>query len=218
MKKGKGKSASSRRWVARQERDPYVDRARRLNLRSRAVFKLEQIDARDKLFRAGQRVVDLGAAPGGFSQYLARKVGPGGLVVAVDRLDMAPIEGVAFVQGDFLDPDVAARLDEILAGPVDAVVSDMAPNLSGIRDRDEARCRELVEAALAFARPRLRQGGVMVVKIFEGGERAAIVDAFRERFARVTLRKPEASRARSPECYIVAKGYNRPGEYPSSTA
>lgn len=218
MKKGKGKSASSRRWVARQERDPYVDRARRLNLRSRAVFKLEQIDVRDKLFRAGQRVVDLGSAPGGFSQYLARKVGPGGLVVAVDRLDMAPIEGVAFVQGDFLDPDVAARLDEILAGPVDAVVSDMAPNLSGIRDRDEARCRELVEAALAFARPRLRQGGVMVVKIFEGGERAAIVDAFRERFARVILRKPEASRARSPECYIVAKGYNRPGEYPSSTA
>ncbi|MCZ7600545.1 MAG: RlmE family RNA methyltransferase [Gammaproteobacteria bacterium] len=216
MKRGKGKSASSRRWVARRERDPYVDKARRSNLRSRAVFKLEQIDARDKLFRAGQRVVDLGAAPGGFSQYLARKVGPRGLVVAVDRLDMTPIDGVVFVHGDFLDPDVAARLDEILAGPSTRWFPTWRRTCpeSGTGTRRAAAnwsTRRLHSPGDGFA-----AGGVMVVKIFEGGERAAIVAAFRECFAGVTLRKPDASRARSPECYIVAKGYNRPDEDPSS--
>jgi 23S rRNA (uridine2552-2'-O)-methyltransferase len=179
------------------------------NLRSRAVFKLEQLDRRERLFRPGQRIVDLGAAPGGWSQYLARRLGRTGQVVAVDLLPMKPVEGVTIIEGDFLDASVLDKIVEALGGrAADAVLSDMAPNLSGVRDRDEARTRELVDAALVFAGTALRVGGLMVVKIFEGRERVEIVSAFKQRFDHVAMRKPEASRSGSAECYVVAKGYN----------
>ncbi len=183
-------------------------KAREGNLRSRALFKLEQLDRRDRLFRPGQKVVDLGAAPGGWSQYLAGRARCG-TVVAVDLLDMASIDGVSFIRGDFLDESVSARILEALEGSLaDAVVSDMAPNLSGVRERDEARMEALVEAALALAPRVLRRGGLMVVKVFEGASRAALAASFNERFDAVHTRKPEASRSASAECYIVAKGYN----------
>lgn len=203
------RSASSQRWLSRQAKDPYVRKAKEGNWRSRAAFKLAELDQRDRLFRPGQRVVDLGAAPGGWSQYLAGRVHQP--VVALDLLAMPPLPGVCFLQGDFLDPGATERIVGALDGAMaDAVVSDMAPNLSGVRDRDEARMRELVDAALTMAERVLGQGGLMVVKIFEGGDRAGIVDAFRRRFSRVSVRKPGASRTGSAECYVVATGYNRP--------
>lgn len=204
-----GGRASSRRWLARRDRDPYVRMAAVEDFRTRAAYKIRQLDERDRLFRPGDAVVDLGAAPGGFSQYIARRLGFHPPVVAVDRLQMAPMRGVRTVCGDLLDP---STVEEILAlcAPrgVDVVVSDMAPSLSGVRDRDQARHRELVEAALQFARRALKADGGMVVKLFEGAERGALTGRFKDSFREVSLRKPGASRTRSRELYLVAKGYN----------
>lgn len=162
-------------------------------------------------------MVDLGAAPGGWSQYLAGKIGEG--VVAVDLLDMAPIAGVRFIRGDFLENPVVERVIETLGGArADAVISDMAPNLSGVRERDEARMTELASAALALAERVLRSGGFMVIKVFEGAGREDAMAAFGARFRTVAVRKPDASRSASAECYLVAKGYNPDRNAPGDDA
>jgi len=182
-----------------------VRRARAEGERSRAAFKLQELDRREGLLRPGMRVVDLGAAPGGWSAYAARRVGPQGLVVAVDRLPMEPVPGVAFVQGDFAEADTLERLLEALEGePVDLVLSDMAPNLTGVAAIDQPRAMALAELALDLAERVLRPGGGLVVKVFQGEGLDAFVGQARARFGRVRLRKPPASRARSRELYLVA--------------
>ncbi|ROR32086.1 RlmE family RNA methyltransferase [Inmirania thermothiophila] len=200
--------ASSRRWLARQRRDPYVRRAREEGRRSRAGYKLAELDRRDRLLRPGMVVVDLGAAPGGWSEYAAGRVAPGGRVVAVDRLPMAPIAGVDFVQGDFTEAAVAETVRARLGGPADLVLSDMAPSLSGVRDRDRALAEALALAAIDFAEGVLRPGGDLLVKVFEGPELAALRARLGAAFAAVATRKPPASRARSSELYLLARHYS----------
>ncbi|GJL81889.1 MAG: ribosomal RNA large subunit methyltransferase E [marine bacterium B5-7] len=218
-KSGRRQSSSSQRWVNRQSSDVYVKKARDSGQRSRAVYKLEQLDQRDRLFKPGQVVVDLGASPGGWSQYLARRLGDTGRVLAIDLLAMEPLAGVEFIQGNFLEQEVRGRIQAVLGERlVDAVVSDMAPNLSGIRDRDEAMSETLHDAALSFTVDVLRPGGLMVVKVFEGRGRADLVARARSLFSSVVIRKPDASRSASPECYMVAKGYNRPIREPLADA
>ena len=191
--------------------DPYVQRAKAEGWRSRAVYKLLEIDEKDHLLRSGQTVVDLGAAPGGWSQVAVRKVGPKGRVVALDLLEMEPIPGVTFLQGDFSDNDFLTRLEVELSaggkvsGKVDLVISDMAPNLTGIAAGDQARGIGLVEMALEFALQWLKPEGALVVKIFHG----AGFDEFRRNmqasFEVFAVRKPEASRDRSSEVYLVGR-------------
>jgi 23S rRNA (uridine2552-2'-O)-methyltransferase len=200
------RSKSSQAWLNRHMRDPYVHRAQALGYRSRSAFKLLEIDARDRLFARGQRVVDLGAAPGGWSQVAAEKVGPGGRVIALDVLEMAPLAGVTVIRGDFTSDEGLAALDEALAGaPVDAVLSDMAPNLSGIAATDQARSLALCEAAVAFARERLKPGGTLLMKAFQGAGFPQLLAHVRREFADVVSRKPDASRDRSSEMYLRAR-------------
>ena len=194
-------------WRHRRDNDGFVRESRRRGLRSRAAFKLEAIDARDHLFRRARVVVDLGAAPGGWSQVARRELAPGGRVVALDLLAMEPIAGVEFIQGDFLSSDVLARLEASVGRrTVDLVLSDMAPNLSGMRTRDQARWLELAESAERFASAMLGRDGALLVKLFQGGESESYLRALRERFASVVVRKPAASRKRSTETYALARG------------
>lgn len=195
---------SSSRWRSRQAADPYVKKARKLGYRGRAAFKLIELDRRDRLLRAGRTVVDLGAAPGSWSQVAVKRVGPDGRVVALDLLPVEPIEGVEFIQGDFREADVLERLEQQVASRVDLVLSDMAPNISGIAVSDQARSMELAELALEFARERLNSGGNFVVKLFQGEGFDVFVQRAREQMQRVRLRKPEASRRESREIYLVA--------------
>jgi 23S rRNA (uridine2552-2'-O)-methyltransferase len=197
-----------RRWITEHRRDAFVRRARVEDYRSRAVYKLEEIDRRDRLFRPGQLVFDLGAAPGGWSQYAARRVGPRGRVIAVDILPLDPVEHVEFVQGDFTAPatvaDCLARLGEARA---DLVISDLAPNLSGIRATDQARSMELAEHVLEFASLTLKPGGALLVKLFQGDGTDAWRAGVRQRFQKLMTRKPDASRDSSREFYVLATGY-----------
>lgn len=196
---------SDKRWLQRQNKDPYVKQARKLDYRSRAVFKLQEIDKRDHLFRPGQIVVDLGAAPGSWSQYAVEKVSPGGRVLAVDILAMQAIEGVDIVQGDFNDDETVEKcLQQVGVRQVDIVISDLAPNLTGIRDTDQARSLELAEQVLAFAIQALRPQGNLLLKVFEGRDVDAFKKKLSERFQKLTVRKPDASRADSREFYILA--------------
>lgn len=201
------KRGSSGRWLKEHRNDPYVKRARSEGYRSRAVYKLEQIQQRDRILKPGRVVVDLGAAPGGWSQYAARQVGSGGRVLALDVLDMQPLDGVEFLQGDFRESEVLTEFEQMLGNSrVDLVLSDMAPNLSGISVADQARAMDLAELALDFAQNHL-QGGDMLVKVFQGeGFDAFLADA-RQAFRRVVIRKPEASRDRSRELYLLALGH-----------
>jgi len=202
------KGGSSARWRARQESDPYVDRARREGWRGRAVFKLMEIDARERLLRRGLTVVDLGASPGSWSQLAARKVGAAGRVVAIDLLAMEPIEGVEFEQADFTEASVLTRLEARCGSQaVDLVLSDMAPNISGNRDVDQPRSIALAEEALWFSEAVLRPGGDLLVKLFQGSGVDEYVECARARFARVRLVKPAASRPRSREIYLLARGF-----------
>ncbi|MFT5112467.1 MAG: 23S rRNA (uridine2552-2'-O)-methyltransferase [Parasphingorhabdus sp.] len=202
-------SASSSRWLNRQKSDSYVQSARQSGFRSRAVFKLQQLDQRDRLIKPGMTIVDLGAAPGGWSQYAASRMSGNGRVVAIDRLEMKPLEGVEFLHGDFLDPVIIVQLFELIAGGrVDLVLSDLSPNHSGVRAVDEARSMELIKAALGFAQNVLKSSGVFAIKAFEGGEIKPLTDELKRCFRSVNIRKPEASRAQSREIYLVAKGYN----------
>lgn len=201
------RSKASRTWMERHVADPYVRRARALGYRSRAAFKLAEIDARDRLLGARRVVVDLGAAPGGWSQVAAEKTGAGGLVVAVDVLDMAPIPGVTYIKGDFTDERVRLEIGQALAGrPVDLVLSDLSPNLSGVAATDQARGIELAELAVAFAGAHLKPGGALLLKTFQGVGFPALLRQVRASFERVASRKPEASRSRSSEMYLLARG------------
>ena len=187
--------------------DPYVRRARAHGYRSRAAFKLIEIDAKDRLFAPGQAVVDLGAAPGSWSQVAAEKATARGLVVAVDVLAMAPLAGVTFVHGDFGEEAVLREVDRALAGrAVDLVLSDMSPNLSGIAAADQARSTDLCELAVDFALTHLAPGGSLLVKAFQGSGFPPLLARIRSGFERVASRKPGASRSRSREMYILARG------------
>lgn len=199
---------SSQAWLQRHFRDPYVKRAQQEGARSRAHYKLAEIDARDKLFRSGMTVVDLGAAPGGWSEYAAERVKPRGQVVAVDLLPLAPIAGVTFVQGDFTDPQVLDLLRQRLGGPADLVISDMAPNITGISATDQARALALAESAVAFAQSALRPGGALLVKAFHGAGFDVLAAHLRRHFKKVSTRKPGASRTESREVYLLAKDFS----------
>lgn len=210
----RGKKSSE--WMRAHVRDPYVRRARDSGYRSRAAFKLIEILDRDRLVRPGMTVVDLGAAPGSWSQVVAKLVGPPGRVVAVDITDIEPLAGVAFIRGDFRDPGTVAALDRSLAGgQCDLVISDMSPNLSGIADADQARSLALCELALAFARRVLKQEGSFLVKVFQGAGYPAFLQAMRSAFETVASRKPGASRERSSEMYLLGRrlrtGTREPG-------
>ncbi|MBX6329623.1 MAG: RlmE family RNA methyltransferase [Pseudolabrys sp.] len=211
LEHGKPRSASSRRWLERQLNDPYVARAKREGYRSRAAYKLAEIDDRAHVLRPGARVVDLGAAPGGWSQVAAERVGaPGrGRVVAVDRVPMEPVDGVDFVELDFLDPAAPDRLSAVLGGAADVVLSDMAPNATGHARTDHLRIMTLVEAAADFARSVLAPGGVFLAKVLQGGTEAALLAALKRDFESVRHIKPPASRPDSAELYVLAAGYRR---------
>lgn len=192
--------------------DPYVRKAQAEGMRSRAAYKLQQLAERDNLLKPGMVVVDLGSAPGGWSQVAGRVVGPEGRVVGVDLLEMLPVPGVRFVQGDFGDDAVLAGVEKLLDGrPVDLVLSDMAPNMSGVASVDQARSIGLAELALDFAANHLKPQGNFLVKVFQGSGFEALVADIRRRFVQVMIRKPEASRSRSNEVYLVAKGLKAQG-------
>jgi 23S rRNA (uridine2552-2'-O)-methyltransferase len=202
------RSKSSARWLAEHAADPYVKRAHDEGWRSRAAFKLEEIQKTDRLLRPGMTVVDLGAAPGGWSQYVARTLAGKGRVIAMDLLEMPAIAGVEFLQGDFNDEAVLSRLLELLGGDkVDLVMSDMAPNMMGIADVDHDRSMHLVDLAVDFVARHLRPGGDLLMKVFQGREFQPLVLRLRREFDSVKLRKPKASRARSAEVYVLARGY-----------
>ena len=197
-------------WRRERDTDPFVREARRRGLRSRAALKLEAMDARDHLFRGARVVVDLGAAPGGWSQIARRALPPDGRVVALDVLEMEELPGVEFIQGDFRRAEVLRRLrSSIGLRTADLVLSDMAPNLSGMRVHDQARWRELAEYAAEFSAGVLKRDGVFLVKLFQGEETAPYLRMLRERFANVTVRKPAASRRQSSESYALARGVER---------
>ncbi|MDS4020726.1 MAG: 23S rRNA (uridine(2552)-2'-O)-methyltransferase RlmE [Candidatus Competibacter sp.] len=202
------RSKSSARWLREHFTDEYVKRAQREGYRSRAVYKLLEIDEKDRLLRPGMTVVDLGAAPGGWSQLAARLVGGQGAVVALDVLPMEPVPGVEFVEGDFREVAVLERLLDGLGGrPVDLVLSDMAPNASGIKAVDQPRGMYLAELALDFSRRCLRPGGGFLVKVFQGEGFDAFLKELRAAFVSIVSRKPRASRPRSAEQYLVARNY-----------
>lgn len=202
------KKGSSRRWLAEHHSDPYVKQAREEGWRSRAVFKLQQIQQKDRLIRPGMTVVDLGAAPGGWSQYATRVLDGRGRMIALDILPMETIAGVEFIQGDFREESVLVQLGAALCGqPADLVLSDMAPNISGIGAADQARAVYLAELALDFCRQALRPGGDFLIKLFQGEGFDAYLKDLRTAFASVQIRKPEASRERSREVYLLARNY-----------
>ncbi len=203
------RSKSSRRWLNEHFEDEYVKRAQQLGYRSRAAFKLLELNEKERLFRPGMTVVDLGAAPGGWSQIAADLVGESGQVLALDILPMEPLPGIEVLQGDFRDQAVYDRLLELLGGrPVDLVISDMAPNISGMKSVDQPRAMYLVELALDFARTVLRPGGNFVAKVFQGEGFDDFMQQARAAFSSVAVRKPNASRGRSREVYVVARNYH----------
>lgn len=206
-----------KRWLQEKRRDPYARQARREGYRSRAAYKLLELDARFHLFGPGKVVVDLGASPGGWSQVALERC-PGGRVVGIDLARVEPLEGASFLRGDFTDPATAEELAR-LAGQADVVLSDMSPNISGAYDLDHARSIHLAEQALAFAARVLRPGGAFVAKVFEGDMFNAFRASVDERFGRVFLSHPQASRKRSSEVYVVAKRFlGRPAATPGGPA
>ena len=207
------KSHSSKQWLRRHVNDPYVQRSKKEGYRSRSAYKLLEIDERDKLLGPGQVVVDLGSAPGGWSQVAVRKAGEG-RVFAVDLLEMEPIPGVSFVRADFTRPKGLRAVEAALARRrVDVVLSDMAPNMTGIDVTDQARAMALAESALDFARLHLKPGGALLVKVFQGAGHGEYIKMLRTAFDKVLVRKPESSRGESAEQYILARGL-KAGETP----
>lgn len=200
------RSKSSSRWLHEHFNDPWVKKAQAEGYRSRAVFKLLEIQQKDRLLKPGMTVVDLGAAPGGWTQAAVDLVGPRGLVIASDILEMEPVPGAQFIQGDFREQEVFDTILAALAGrPVDLVISDMAPNMSGERSVDQPRAMYLAELALEFAGRVLRPGGDLLVKVFQGEGIDAFRTDMRRTFRQLQVRKPEASRARSSEVYLLGR-------------
>ena len=211
LKTKKSRTASSKRWLERQLNDPYVARAKREGLRSRAAYKLIEIDDKYRLLKPGARVVDLGAAPGGWSEVAAKRVQASegrGKVVAIDLLEMAPIAGVEFLHLDFLDPQAPGRL-RALIGEADVVLSDMAANATGHKKTDQLKIMALVEAGAEFAREVLRPGGSFLTKVLQGGTDSTLLAELKRDFATIRHVKPQASRADSAELYLLATGFRR---------
>jgi 23S rRNA (uridine2552-2'-O)-methyltransferase len=209
LKTKKSRTASSKRWLERQLNDPYVARAKREGLRSRAAYKLIEIDDKYRLLKPGARVVDLGAAPGGWSEVAAKRAQAGegrGKVVAIDLLEMAPIAGVEFLHLDFLDPQAPGRLRSLI-GEADVVLSDMAANATGHKKTDQLKIMALVEAGAEFAREVLRPGGSFLTKVLQGGTDSALLAELKRDFATIRHVKPQASRADSAELYLLATGF-----------
>ena len=207
--KNKNRSQSSKQWLERQLNDPYVARARREGLRSRAAFKLIEIDDKYRLLKKGGRVVDLGAAPGGWSQVAMKRVGADGRVVAIDIQEMAPVPGVDFAVLDFLDAKAPDWLKERLGGEADVVLTDMAANATGHRKTDHLKIMALVEAAAQFASEVLKPGGSFLAKVLQGGTEPTLLAGLKRNFAKVQHVKPAASRADSAELYLLATGFRK---------
>ena len=210
----------NKQWLQDHANDPYVKLAQREGFRARAAYKLSEIDEQFKLLRPGQLVVDLGSTPGAWSQYIRRKFAAGGAavgelngrIVALDLLEMEPIEGVTFIQGDFREDEVLAKLNAAVNNePVDVVVSDMAPNLTGVTVTDTARVAHLVELAVDFALQHLKPEGALVTKVFHGSGYSELVELFRASFRTVKAVKPKASRDKSSETFLVGFGLKNPG-------
>jgi len=204
VKTAKGRSTSSQKWLARQLNDPYVAEAKRQGWRSRAAFKLADLDERFKILKKGGRVLDLGAAPGGWTQVAVER---GARVVAVDILEMAPVAGAEVLRLDFLDSAAPEKIRAALGGPVDVVLSDMAAPTTGHAATDHIRTVGLAEAALAFALEVLAPGGAFLCKVFQGGAEKEMLATLKQRFAQVRHAKPPSSRKESPETYLVAQGF-----------
>lgn len=207
--KSKNRSQSSKQWLERQLNDPYVAKAKSEGFRSRAAFKLIEIDDKYRILKKAARVVDLGAAPGGWSQVAAKRVGAEGRVVAIDIQEMAPVAGVDFAVIDFLDPGAPDWLKEKLGGEADVVLTDMAANATGHRKTDHLKIMALVEAAAQFAGEVLKPGGAFLAKVLQGGTEPALLADLKLRFATVRHVKPAASRADSAELYLLATGFRR---------
>jgi 23S rRNA (uridine2552-2'-O)-methyltransferase len=202
------RAGKTKRWLQEHRSDAFVKRATKEGFRSRAAYKLAEIDDRDRLFAPGQVVVDLGAAPGGWSQLAARRTAPGGRVIAMDVLDMQPLAGVEFIRGDFREQQTLDRLQALLAGrAVDLVLSDMAPNMSGIRVSDQALAMGLAELAMDFADKHLVAGGTLLVKVFQGADYPAFFAEMKRRCRQTKVRKPEASKRKSTEHYLLGRGF-----------
>ncbi|MBV1797630.1 RlmE family RNA methyltransferase [Siccirubricoccus sp. G192] len=211
LRTAKGRTTASQKWLERQLNDPYVRAAQARGLRSRAAFKLIEIDEKYRLLKPGARVVDLGAAPGGWTQVVVQKAGPRGRVVALDLLAMDPLPGATVLQGDFQDPAAEQAVLTALDGPADLVLSDMAPNTTGHGATDHLRIIGLAELALDFAIKVLAPGGGFVAKVFQGGSEKTLLEALKRDFASVRHAKPPASRKDSSELYVVAMGFRGEG-------
>lgn len=210
LKPSRNRTSSSRQWLLRQINDPYVSRAKSEGYRSRAAYKLAEIDDKARFLKRGARVVDLGAAPGGWSQIAAERIGAKqgkGKIVAIDLLDVEAIPGVEFMQLDFLDESAPAKLKAMLGGPADVVLSDMAGNTTGHRQTDHLKIIALVELAVEFAREVLSPGGTFLAKVIQGGTEHSLLAALKRDFASVKHIKPPASRADSAELYVLATGF-----------
>ena len=205
-----GRTPAQRAWLERQLNDPYVARAKREGFRSRAAYKLIEIDDKYRLLKPGQKVVDLGAAPGGWCQVAAKRIGAEagkGRIVAIDILEMAPVPGVEFLHLDFLDAAAPERLKTLIGGPADIVLSDMAANTTGHKRTDHLRTMALVEAAAEFAAEVLAPGGAFLAKVLQGGTQSELLAVLKKRFQTVRHVKPSASRADSSELYLLATGF-----------
>jgi len=207
VRSGKGRSQSSKLWLERQLNDPYVARAKREGMRSRAAYKLMEIDDKARFLKKGACVVDLGAAPGGWSQVAVQRVGPTGRVVAIDVLPMDLVAGVNFAKIDFLDQGAPGKLKEMLGGPVDVVLSDMAANATGHAQTDHLKIMALVEAAANFAREVLAPGGTFLAKVLQGGTETGLLASLKRDYKSVKHVKPPSSRSDSAELYLLATGF-----------
>jgi len=207
VRSGKGRSQSSKLWLERQLNDPYVARAKREGMRSRAAYKLMEIDDKARFLKKGACVVDLGAAPGGWSQVAVQRVGPTGRVVAIDVLPIEPVAGVNFAKIDFLDQGAPGKLKEMLGGPVDVVLSDMAANATGHAQTDHLKIMALVEAAADFAREVLAPGGTFLAKVLQGGTETGLLASLKRDYKSVKHVKPPSSRSDSAELYLFATGF-----------
>ncbi len=199
--------SSSSRWLQRQQSDPFVKQRDQQGYRSRAAYKLQELAQKDQLIRPGAAVLDLGASPGGWTQVAVEMAGPRGKIIALDILAMEAIAGATFIHGDCRDPAVRAQVVEAVGGKVDLVMSDMAPNITGLKDVDEAGMVELAEITLELAAELLRPGGGLLIKLFQFADTELVVKRMKSCFRQVSRRKPEASRAHSREFYVVAKQY-----------
>jgi 23S rRNA (uridine2552-2'-O)-methyltransferase len=211
VKTAKNRTASSARWLSRQLNDPYVQQAQKEGYRSRAAFKILEMDQRFRLLKPGQKVVELGAAPGGWSQVVLEKIKAGtprgGVLIAIDLLPFKPLEHLVFIQGDFLDPQVQQQVLDTSGVGVDLVLSDMAASTTGHRSTDHLRTMNLADAAFAFAKATLKEGGAFVTKVFQGGAHKELLDQLHAHFKIVKHVKPPASRQESPEMYVVCLGF-----------